>query len=298
MGNADEYRGLPPEDLKRLRVVLDQAHAAGLKVVLTMLSLPGCRWKQHNGDQNDFRLYLDPKFQPQARAFWRDVAEALHGHPALAGYNLLNEPRPERNARTRTFDLNALYRSLVQGLREVDPTTPIILDGSDDASPDGLSRLTVLDDAAVLYAFHFYEPWPYIDHTTKGRFRYPGEVEGTAWNLEQVRRAMAPVIAWQKKNAVPASRIWLAEFGVPRTKPGAAAWLRDVLIVAKEQRWHWAVYSFREDTWDAMDFELGERPASAAYWQARERGENPAMERKPNPLWKVIQDAIAAGKAP
>jgi endoglucanase len=288
LGSADDYRGLPPEDLKRLRVVLDQAHAAGLKVVLTMLSLPGCRWKQHHGNENDFRLYLEPKFQAQARTFWRDVAEVLHGHPALAGYNLLNEPRPERDARTRTFDLNALYRSLVQGIREVDATTPIILDGSDDASAEGLSRLTALEDANVLYAFHFYEPWPYIDHTTKGRFRYPGEVEGTTWNAEQVRRAMARVVEWQKKNAVPASRIWLEEFGVPRTKPGAAAWLRDVLLVASEQRWHWAVYSFREDTWDAMDYELGERPPSAAYWQARERGEKAVLERKPNALWKVI----------
>ena len=292
VGNADDYRGLPSEDLKRLRTVLDQAHAAGLSVVLTMLSLPGCRWKQNNGGQNDFRLYLEPKFRVQARKFWRDVAAALKGHPALAGFNLLNEPRFERNASTRNFDLDALYRDLVKGIREVDATTPIILDGSDDASPGGLARLTVLDDSNVLYAFHFYEPWPYIDHQTKGRYRYPGDVEGTAWNLDQVRRAMAPVIAWQKKNAVPSSRIWLEEFGVPRTKPGAAAWLRDVLVVASEQGWHWALYSFREDTWDAMNYELGERPLSASYWQAKERGENPQLLRADNPLWKVIHEAL------
>jgi endoglucanase len=301
LGTADDYRGLVAEDVKRLRIVLNHAHAAGLKVVLTMLSLPGCRWKQHNGNRNDFRLYLDSKFQVQARKFWRDLAESLRGHPAVVGYNLLNEPRPERDERAAAFDLNGFYRSLVEGIREVDPTTPIILDGSDDASPDGLSRLTVLDDPNVLYAFHFYEPWSYINRLTKNRFTknrftYPGDVEGSPWNLEQMRSAMAPVKDWQKRNGVPSTRVWLEEFGVPRTKPGAAAWLRDVLFVAQEERWHWAVYSFREDTWDAMDYELGESPPSAAYWQAQQRGKNPMLQRKPNALWKTILDAMALSR--
>ena len=292
LGDADDFRGVPAADLKRLREVLDRAHAARLKVVLTMLSLPGCRWKQHHGDQNDFRLYLEPKYQAQARAFWRELAGALKGHPALAGYNLLNEPRPERNPATRGFDLSALYAELVKGIREVDAVTPIILDGSDDASPEGLARLTVLEDPNVIYAFHFYEPWPYIDHKTKGQHRYPGEIDGAKWNVDQVRRAMGPVVAWQKKNALPSSRIWLEEFGVPRTKPGAAAWLRDVLVVAREQGWPWAVYSFREDTWDAMDYELGEKPPSAAYWQAVERGEKHVLPRGENAVWRVISKAL------
>ncbi len=298
LGNADDYRGLPVGDLQQLRSVLDQAQAAGLRVVLTMLSLPGCRWKQHNGDRNDFRLYLEPRYQAQAQRFWRDLAAAMKGHPALAGYNLLNEPRPERDPAARRVDLNAIYRELVMAIREVDALTPIILDGSDDASPEGLSKLTPLEDPNVLYAFHFYEPWPYIDHQTKGRYRYPGKVEDTAWNLVQMRSAMAPVMAWQKKHEVPSSRIWLEEFGVPRTKPGAATWLRDVLTVALEQGWHWAIYSFREDTWDAMDYELGDRPPGPEYWKAIDRGEKPVLPRRTNALWKVIEASLEAPATP
>lgn len=44
LGDADAYSGLAEADLSQLLQVLDHAHAAGLKVVVTPLSLPGMRW--------------------------------------------------------------------------------------------------------------------------------------------------------------------------------------------------------------------------------------------------------------
>ena len=62
MGEADKYTGLVPEDLATLRRTLDAAHAAGLKVVVTPLSLPGARWSQQNGDRLDDRLWSQPEY--------------------------------------------------------------------------------------------------------------------------------------------------------------------------------------------------------------------------------------------
>lgn len=78
--------------------MLDDADAAGLKVVLTPLSLPLLRWKQHNGDKVDPRLWQSFDNHAPARHFWSDLATALKGHPALAAYNLINEPVPEYGA--------------------------------------------------------------------------------------------------------------------------------------------------------------------------------------------------------
>ena len=39
IGDADHYTGIPPQDLKTLIGVLDRAQAAGLKVVIALLSL-------------------------------------------------------------------------------------------------------------------------------------------------------------------------------------------------------------------------------------------------------------------
>src|SRR5688500_5876498 len=41
IGDADEFNGIPPADLAKLRNVLDAADAEGVKIVLVPLSLPG-----------------------------------------------------------------------------------------------------------------------------------------------------------------------------------------------------------------------------------------------------------------
>ncbi|WP_244478761.1 MULTISPECIES: hypothetical protein [unclassified Mesorhizobium] len=61
-GDADHYDGLAAKDLATLKTVLDRADAAGLKVVIAPLSLPGMRWAQNNGDKFDGRLWQDKAF--------------------------------------------------------------------------------------------------------------------------------------------------------------------------------------------------------------------------------------------
>ncbi|MEW5701809.1 MAG: hypothetical protein AB1792_06230 [Candidatus Zixiibacteriota bacterium] len=68
--------------------------------------------------------------------------------------------------------------------------------------------------------------------------------------------------------------------------------MHDVIQVLQSHGWHWAFYSFREDTWDGMDYELGTQPLGAAYWSAVERGETPVLPRRDNPLWTVIKQAL------
>ncbi|MNC68704.1 hypothetical protein D3C75_1193340 [compost metagenome] len=43
--------------------------------------------------------------------------------------------------------------------------------------------------------------------------------------------------------------------------------------MAEQQKVHWAFYAFREDGWDGMDYELGDKPLPGSYWQAVEKGE-------------------------
>ena len=95
MGDADHYQGLVPADVATLRRALDDADASGLKVVLVPLSLPLLRWKQKNNDVVDQRLWQSMDNHLPAQRFWHDLATALKGHPALAAYNLINEPAPE-----------------------------------------------------------------------------------------------------------------------------------------------------------------------------------------------------------
>ena len=71
---------------------------------------------------------------------------------------------------------------------------------------------------------------------------------------------------------------------------GCAQLFADTLAEVNARNWHWAVYAFREDEWDAMDYELGERRLPWAYWQAVERGEDGEAHkpRGSNPIWDVL----------
>lgn len=300
LGDADSFTTIPASDLARLRAVLDSADVAGVKVALVMLSLPGARWRQHHGNRSDFRLYRDERSLERAAAFWGQLASALRGHPAIVAYDLLNEPHPDRARGLGPDRLAEVQRRLVAAIRAADPDVPVMLEGSAFASPVGIDAMSPLDDSRALYSFHFYEPWPYIDHRQGGRWRYPGPVPAEddttrrePWGPEQIEAALAPVRAWQARHGVGPERVVCAEFGVPRTHPGAAAWLRDVVRACERHGWHWAFYSFREDTWPAMDYELGTGPLPRGYWDSVEAGRVVELPRRPNALWDVLRRGLA-----
>lgn len=246
VGDADRFEGLVPDDLVRVRAALDEAAAADQRVVLTTLSLPGARWRQHNEQQTDSRLFEHDRYLEQAARFWGELARALRGHPALVGYNLINEPRAS------SADLARVYRRLLRAVRQADPDAWVIVDVGDDADPSGFEGFVPLDDERVLYAFHFYQPW---SNTTwrrnQGRVSYPSP----GWNRDTLRAALAPVDEWRRAHGVSPRRIFVEEVGCDRRIPGVERYLADAIDLFEQRGFHWAFYSFREDDWDGMDYE-------------------------------------------
>ena len=318
LGDAGSFGGLVPEDLARLEEVLGWAEAEGMPVVVGMLNLPGCRWVQQNGGVQDYRLWKDVRYQEQAAAFWKELASRLRDHPAVVAYNPLNEPHPERQAghdgaeepgflewleahRGTTADLDLFYARIVRAIRDVDPYTPILVEGYGHGSVAGLTHLAPLDDPTILYSFHFYDPWQYTARkANKDRYAYPDKMpaywDGPAekWERDVLAGMMNPVEEWAKRNGIPASRVVAAEFGCDRGAPGAREYLADILTTLNDRGWHWAFYSFREDAWDRMDYEVGPGPLGWTYWQAVERGEDPPRPWRDNTLWQVLRAGLRA----
>jgi hypothetical protein len=322
MGSADHFSALDEQDLATLAGALDDARAAGLRVVLAPLSLPGARWKQLNGDRDDSRLWREATFQAQAESFWRQLAARLRGHPALAAYNPLNEPHPERafgfespgdegfaswraRVKGKPADLDAFNRRVVAAIRESDAETPILLDGWFYASPSGLSLLEPVAARSVLYAFHFYEPWEYTTfRVNQGRYAYPGRMPGptgaaTRWSANTMGERLLPVAKWARAHALPAGSVVAAEFGVDRRVEGARAYLEDLVRLLDEHGWHRAFYSFRPDgEWTGLDYELGFDRVDPRIWGASERGEDPERykRRHDNPLWRALTGGSQGGR--
>ena len=301
---------------------LDDAQAAGVKVVLAPVSLPGARWKQLNGDVDDARLWRDAAFQAQAEAFWRQLAGRLRGHPAVAAYNPLNEPHPERafgfeepgeegfgawraKAKGTPADLDAFNRRMVAAIRSADPDTPILLDGWFYASPAGLSLLEPIEAKGILYAFHFYDPWEYSTfRVNQGRWSYPERLPGPGGTAvrggaDAMRERVAPVVALGARDtAVPTSRIVAAEFGVDRRVGGAQPYLEDLVRVLNEHGWHWAFYSFRSDgDWTGLDYELGTGEGRPAHLGRREARRGPREVQAP-PRQPAVAGAQTRARRP
>jgi hypothetical protein len=312
-GSLDEYQALVPEDLAILRAVLDRAHAAGLKVVVTPLELPGARWRQLNDDKFDDRLWSEPRYAAQAAAFWKDLAAALRDHPAVAAYNLVNEPVPERKGgleehaaadaqrawyatvRGTSRDLPALYARMIAAVRGVDASTPIMLDAGHYAAADGFSYWpAALRDPRLLYAYHMYEPWAVTSSPNmkldKPR-RYPGVAPYAGgeshWDAARVAAYLQQPLDWARQHGVPVNRLVAAEFGCMRRWVDCPRYLEDVLTKLEADGVHWAFYSFRE-SWDGMDYELGADKLPWQYWQALEQGKPFPLRRGPNPVFDPI----------
>ena len=316
IGDVSDYRGLVQEDLKILRGVLDGAAKQGIGIILTPLSLPGSRWRQFNGAKDDLRLWRDKTWWDQAAAFWKDLALELDGHPAVVGFNILNEPAPElgsglaeeagaedrdtwcKNATGTAADLDAFYRKVVASIRSADASTPIILDAGFYTQPMAIRCLKPIDDGSVLYSVHLYEPYEFTSHFNKGKFQYPGDVtygEKTEfWDRERLQIHLAPLLDWAREWKVPTDRLMIGEFGCYRRNRGCATYLSDTITILNEKGLHWAFYGFREDEWDGYDYEVGTGPLPDFYWDAVDRGETPTRPRPGSPM----SDVIRAGLAP
>ena len=314
MGNADHFTGIVQQDLAKLIQVLDWAHQHDIKVVLTPLGLPGNRWRQNNNMRPDLRLWQDKAYWQQAAQFWSELAASLKDHPAIVAYNIINEPTPEKGTglaedgpaerylswyqtyRGTSHDLPAFYETVIQAIREKDTETPIMLDGGWYAQPGAFVHWPRIKDNKILYSFHMYEPYQFTSHKNfreQRKLEYPGKVAYAGkqmdWNRQQIENYFTPFFAWAEARGISNNRLVNGEFGCYRRNQGCQAYLSDVISVLNGHNLHWAFYSFREDEWDGMDYEVGTRGRGADYWAAMEAGDSPKVPRHDNPLFDVIK---------
>ena len=110
-------------------------------------------------------LYADADLRRAQERMWRVLATAFEDHPAVLGYDLINEPMgelgegedlPTAARRIEREQLTPMYNRLADAVRAVDrdswvfvEPTPIVGEGV----PTGLGRI---DDPKVVYAPHFY----------------------------------------------------------------------------------------------------------------------------------------------
>ncbi|MBI3211951.1 MAG: cellulase family glycosylhydrolase, partial [Simkania negevensis] len=195
---------------------------------------------------------------------------------------------------------------------EVDPITPVILDTGLYATPWAIDYLSPSPFTNIIYSFHMYEPYAYTTRKiNNGRFSYPGylplliddaqeenksPVTLIRWDKKALGQFLNPISSWQEKYHIPSSQILVGEFGCDRLSLGTSHYLQDLIQIFDSKNWHWAFYSFREDCWDSMDYELGDSKLSWKYWETAREGQTLDSFRKSNPLFEVLKGALEKPK--
>lgn len=131
----------------------------GLYVVLDMHAAPGGQTGQNIDDsERDFpELFTDPENEKRLVLLWGLLAQRYADCPAVAGYDLLNEPLTKRHAALYP-KLLPLYRRLIREIRKNDSQHMIILEGlhwaTDFSVFDELTREQANQN--IMLQFHKY----------------------------------------------------------------------------------------------------------------------------------------------
>ena len=244
-----EYAAWIDSCLDNIEDVLGWCAARGMKVCVDLHSPPGGK---RAGDRA-MNMFFEETFADAFVETWRRIARRFNGHPALYGYDLVNEPIQRVPA---PFSYWELQRRAAEAIREIDPATPIVVESNLGCVAESYRYLSPLAMDNVIYQVHFYKPYEY---THQGVWGNPFEMDGRplvwpdparGWTQEHLRRVLAPVRAFQQKHH---ARIYVGEFSAVSWAPGAENYLRDCIALFAEYGWDWTYHAFRE--WGAWSVE-------------------------------------------
>jgi endoglucanase len=149
---------LKNEGFDLLDNLVKRCKAHGIYVIIDMHAAPGGQTGQNIDDSaNDSpELFIQTKYQDQFVDLWKAIAQRYKNEPTVAGYDLLNEPLPERTGAAPKYKslLEPLYKRTTTAIREIDRKHMIIVEGCNWAND--WSVFTGPFDKNLVYQFHYY----------------------------------------------------------------------------------------------------------------------------------------------
>ena len=253
--DLDEYARWVDRRLDNLADVLRWCEARGMKVCVDLHALPGGKWGEREGQPLEMNMFSDDRYADAFVGTWRRIAARFKGHPALYGYDLVNEPTQRGPVRHSYWQLQL---DAARAVREIDPATPIVFAANLASRADAFRYLVPLPMDNVIYQAHVYLPGFFTHQGVGGNpfstperpLSWPGAdpLTGEAWDREWLRAALRPVRDFQLRHH---ARIYVGEFSAAAWAPGAENYLRDAISLFEEYGWDWTYHAFCESPiWD------------------------------------------------
>lgn len=227
-----EYK---PAGLKRLDRIVAACRENGIYVILDLHAAQGWQNPDWHSDNptHKAQLWTQRQFQDRVVGLWAHLAGHYRREPAVAGYNLLNEPVCGVKGALR-----ALYARTAKAIRKVDPDHMLFLDGN--AFSKDFSEIDP-DLPNTVYSSHNYVTPSF----TQGE--YPGKINGVRYDRERLRSEYWRGNAFMRRNGVPT---WVGEFGSLywglRTDRGRLQAVDDMISIFEEYRHHWTIWTYKD----------------------------------------------------
>ena len=250
-----EYDQWFARELADLDLALDACQRFGIKVVIDMHSPPGGRY-----ENSDLAIFHEPLYQDKFVSLWEQMARRYLGHPAIWGYDLINEPVQNRPSPEGVANWLDTQVRAARAIREIDSSRPIFIAPAKWGSADGFRDLDPVDIPNVIYQTHMYFPHAFthqgVGNKTTG-LAFPGRINGQWVDKAALREHLKPVREFQLAYNV---HIYAGEFSAIRWAPGDSAYqyLKAVIELFEEYGWDWSYHAYRE--WDGWSVEHGPDP--------------------------------------
>ena len=250
-GDLAAYDAWLEKALRHVDAMLPVCAQAGIKVLIDLHTPPGGR-----NQANECLIFHEKRFQAKFLECWEKMAARYRANTTVWGYDLVNEP-VEGNVQDGLMDWQALASETARRVRKIDPDHAIIVEPAPWGGPAALENLDPLPVPGVVYSVHMYEPHHFTHqgvYDNAAGVRYPGLVDGKQWDKDRLRRALQPVLDFQRAYGV---QIYVGEFSAIRWAPddSACRYLKDVIDLLEENGWDWAYHAFRE--WNGWSVEHG-----------------------------------------
>jgi len=235
-----------------------------LYVILDMHAIQGWQnshWHSDN-DRGISLFWRDACYQERYFALMQEIAARFKDEPAVAGYDLFNEPSSNQRSGDYPFNtyenfrsdykrFNQVVRTAVNKIREVDPKHIIFIEG--DCYAHNFAGLEPPFADNLVYSSHDYIVSGF------GPGKYPGYYEmlhndriekACYWDYNQQIQHILETEGWQfsEKYQVP---LWVGEFGSQYCTgeddiPYRLASMDDQLKAMNELGLHWTTWTYKD----------------------------------------------------
>ena len=225
------------EGFERLDSVVRLCADHGIYSVIDLHAVPGGQ-NQHWHSDNPTHVaafWQHPHFQDRVVHLWQALAARYRDEPAVAGYNLLNEPADPTGAVVGPF-----HDRLVAAIREIDRDHIVFVDGNTYSTD--FSMFAEPYENAV-YACH--------DYARAGMAfggPYPGVTQGQWIDREFLEEKFLERSSYQRETGTP---IWVGEFGPvytgdPERDEQRYQILSDQLDIYDRHGAGWSIWTYKD----------------------------------------------------